>query len=41
MKKLLTIGLLLTMLSVPNNAKAQRFLERVNNALENQSKKWN
>ena len=34
MKKLLTIGLLLTMLSMPNNVNAQRFLDRVNNTLE-------
>ena len=34
MKKSLTIGLLLTMLSMPSNVNAQRFLERVNNTLE-------
>ena len=34
MKKLLTIGLLLAMLSMPSNVNAQRFLERVNQTLE-------
>ena len=34
MKKLLTVGLLLTMLSMPSSVNAQRFLERVNNTLE-------
>ena len=34
MRKLLTTGLLLTMLSMPSNVNAQRFIDRANNAIE-------